>query len=212
MFFLIQCALCALPLGETCTDENRDYKCGDYLVCLNGTCQFCNTTDQCHTYDIHFYCRYNKKYKDNVCNYEPLLHPWDKMLIIGMVCVFIAGIFVSGAGIGGGGLFVPILMLIVKFPSEYCIPTSKALIFGGSLAVTLFNLRKRHPFYDRPLINYNVACMIEPISWLGTILGVIFNSVIPAWLLYLVQFILLSYTAYSTMMKGIKDQRKAKAD
>ena len=133
------------------------------------------------------------------------------MLIIGMICTFIAGIFVSGAGIGGGGLFVPILMLIVKFPSEYCIPTSKALIFGGSLAVTLFNIRKRHPFYDRPLINYNVACMIEPISWLGTILGVIFNSVIPAWLLYLVQFILLSYTAYSTLMKGIQDQRKAKA-
>ncbi|KAH0793060.1 sulfite exporter TauE/safE family protein [Histomonas meleagridis] len=210
MFLFIQCALC-LKLNETCTDENRDYNCGDPLVCLNGTCQFCATTDQCHKYDPHFYCRFNKKYQQNICNYEPLLHPWDTRLIIGMICVFIAGIFVSGAGIGGGGLFVPILILVVEFPSEYSIPTSKALIFGGSLAVTIFNLRKRHPFYDRPLINYNVACCIEPISWLGTILGVIFNSVIPAWLLYIVQFILLSYTAYSTLMKGIKDQRKAKA-
>lgn len=208
--FLLQVVLCDLPLNATCTDDNRDYKCGEYLICLDGTCQFCSNTTQCHKYDSHFYCRYNKKYKENVCNYEPLVHKWDKMLIVGMICVFIAGIFVSGAGIGGGGLFVPILMLIVKFPAEYCIPTSKALIFGGSVAVTLFNLRKKHPFYDRPLINYNVACMIEPISWLGTILGVIFNSVIPAWLLYIVQFILLSYTAWSTFKKGLKDQRASK--
>ena len=127
-----------------------------------------------------------------------------------MICVFIAGIFVSGAGIGGGGLFVPIMMLIVDFPSSYAIPTSKAIIFGGSLAVTLFNLNKRHPYYERPLINYNVAAMIEPISWLGTILGVIINNTIPDWLLYSVQFVLLTYTAWNTFKKGLKDQRNAK--
>ena len=127
-----------------------------------------------------------------------------------MICVFIAGIFVSGAGIGGGGLFVPIMMLLVDFPTSYAIPTSKAIIFGGSLAVTLFNLNKRHPYYERPLINYNVASMIEPISWLGTVLGVLINNVIPDWLLYTVQFILLTYTAWSTFKKGLKDQRNAK--
>ena len=116
----------------------------------------------------------------------------------------------TGAGIGGGGLFVPIMMLLFDFPTSYAIPTSKAIIFGGSLAVTLFNLNKRHPYYERPLINYNVASMIEPISWLGTVLGVLINNVIPDWLLYSVQFILLTYTAWSTFKKGLKDQRNAK--
>ncbi|OHT02082.1 hypothetical protein TRFO_07265 [Tritrichomonas foetus] len=211
--FFLGFAFCGLPIGTSCNKDNREFVCGDYLICSekhNFTCQYCNSDAECHENEIHFYCRFNSKWDNYTCHYEPLIHKWDKKLIIGMVCTFFAGVFVSGAGIGGGGLFVPIMMLIVGFPGEYCIPTSKALIFGGSLAVTLFNLNKKHPYYDRPLINYNVASIIEPISWLGTILGVIFNSVIPDWLLYLIQFILLAYTAWATFKKGLKDMRKAK--
>lgn len=197
-----------LPINNTCKNASLAHDCGDYLICSpEGKCAECTNDDQCLN---RFYCRYSDRQKAHICNYEPLIHAWDTRLIIGMICVFIAGIFVSGAGIGGGGLFVPIMMLLVDFPSSYSIPTSKAIIFGGSLAVTLFNLRKRHPYYDRPLINYNVASMIEPISWLGTVIGVIFNSIIPEWLLYSLQFVLLTYTAWSTFKKGLKDQRNAK--
>ena len=197
-----------LPINNTCKNASLVHDCGDYLVCSpEGKCQECQTTAQCKN---RFYCRYSNKQQANICNYEPLTHKWDTRLVLGMICVFFAGIFVSGAGIGGGGLYIPIMMLIVDFPTSYAIPTSKAIIFGGSLAVTLFNINKRHPYYERPLINYNVASMIEPISWLGTVIGVIINSVIPDWLLYTVQFILFSYTAWSTFKKGLKDQRNAK--
>jgi uncharacterized membrane protein YfcA len=70
-------------------------------------------------------------------------------------------------------------MLLLDFPVNYAVPASKALIFGGSLAVTIFNIPKKHPFYNRPLINYNVAAIIEPTSWLDTVVGVIFNEVLP---------------------------------
>lgn len=199
----------SLPIGNKCKNASLAHDCGDYLICnSSGKCDACVIgKKQCGN---HFFCRESPRLGSNICNYEPLTHDWDLRLILGMICVFIAGIFVSGAGIGGGGLFVPIMMLLVKFPTSYAIPTSKAIIFGGSLAVTLFNLNKRHPYYERPLINYNVAAMIEPISWLGTVIGVIFNSIIPEWLLYSVQFVLLSYTAWSTFKKGLKDQRNAK--
>lgn len=201
-----------LPLNASCTDKNKNYKCGDFLICLNGTCQYCKTDSQCNKYDPYFFCKINKKNSKNICNFEPMLHKWKTKLIIGIIIIFIAGIFVSGAGIGGGGLFVPILMLIIRFPAEHCVPTSKSLIFGGSLAATLFNIRKTHPYYDRPLINYNISCLFEPISWLGTIIGVIFNSIFPPWLLYISQFILLMYTSYSTFKKGIKDSKKLKKE
>ena len=127
-----------------------------------------------------------------------------------MVVVFIAGIFVSGVGIGGGALFVPIMMLINSYPADYCVSSSNPIIFGGSLAVCLFNLRLKHPDYDRPLINYNVAAIIEPLSWLGTIVGVIMNGVCPDWLLYAMQFALFAYTCVSTFKKGYKDYKKMK--
>ncbi|EAX96765.1 hypothetical protein TVAG_288660 [Trichomonas vaginalis G3] len=206
---LVGLGISALPIGHTCKNASLAHDCGDYLICnSSGKCDACVINkSQCMK---HFYCRESKRLGSNICNYEPLTHKWDTRLIIGIICVFIAGIFVSGAGIGGGGLFVPIMMLLVNFPTSYAIPTSKAIIFGGSLAVTLFNLNKRHPYYERPLINYNVAAMIEPISWLGTVIGVIFNSIIPEWLLYSVQFVLLTYTAWNTFKKGLKDQRNAK--
>ena len=214
MFSLIvSSVLSDQPIGQTCTERTVEYDCGNYLFCniTNGTTGFCAACTQDSDCRSHFYCRENSQQKMNLCRYEPLLHKWDARLIGGIITVFFAGIFVSGAGIGGGGLYVPILMLLIDFPSSYSIQSSKALIWGGSVAVTLFNLNKKHPFYDRPLINFNVAAIIEPISWLGTILGVIFNAVIPDWLLYSAQFILLSFTAYSTFKKGIKDQQKAKA-
>jgi uncharacterized membrane protein YfcA len=124
--------------------------------------------------------------------------------------MFVGGAFVSGAGIGGGTLFVPIMMLVIGFPAEYSITSSNPLILGGSLAVTVANFRSRHHLYNRPLINYNVASIIEPVSWLGSIIGVIINRVISDWLLYVFQFILLVYTAYNTYSKGIAEWRKRK--
>ena len=199
-----------LPLNATCTPGNRIYDCTMSLYCdNNGFCQSCKDSSDC---DSGYTCHFSDKDDINVCSYLPLIHKWKWRLIIGMIVLFLAGIFVSGVGIGGGGLFVPIMMLISDYPADYSISSSNPIIFGGSIAVCLFNFRKKHPEYDRPLINYNIAAIIEPISWLGTIIGVIINGVIPDWLLYLIQFILLGYTAFVTFKKGYKEWKKKKVE
>jgi uncharacterized membrane protein YfcA len=93
---------------------------------------------------------------DNICSFEPFTHKWSVGFGFSMLAVFVAGI--------GGRLFVSIMILLFDFPSNHAIPSSKALIFGGSLAVIIFNLPKKHNFYQRPFITYNVAAMIEPTS------------------------------------------------
>lgn len=198
----------SLPINNSCTPNNRIYDCTMQLVCSNeGFCEFCTKDSDC---DDLYYCKYNKKEHAKLCQFEPLIHKWNIRTIIGMIVVFIAGIFVSGVGIGGGALFVPIMMLINSYPADYCVSSSNPIIFGGSLAVCLFNLRLKHPEYNRPLINYNVAAIIEPLSWLGTIVGVIMNGVCPDWLLYIMQFALFSYTCITTFKKGYKDYKKMK--
>lgn len=144
---LVIAAVC-YPVGEACTEKNRIYDCGVELLCINGTCEECTEDAECGT---NYFCRMSAKDDVMICRHEPLTHTWNWRLGVGMAVIFLAGIIVSGVGIGGGGLFVPIMMLIIKFPAEYSISSSNPLIFGGSLAVTIFNLKRRHAFimHDR---------------------------------------------------------------
>lgn len=205
---LVAHSFASIPLNNTCTPENRLYDCTMELVCNDeGFCDICQSDNDCDTF---YYCKYNKKEHTTLCNFEPLIHKWNTRTIIGMVLVFISGIFVSGVGIGGAALFVPIMILVNSYPAEYSISSSNPIIIGGSLAVCIFNIRLKHHEYDRPLINYNVAAIIEPISWLGTIVGVIMNGSSPNWLLYIMQFAIYTYTCISTFKKGYKDYKKMK--
>ena len=221
MLCLLLAGALAYPLNATCRPENRVYDCGSELLCLDGHCVECDmdagddANTSCASIGGNYFCRKSSKKADDgstvhVCRYEPLVHKWGWRLIVCMIVMFFVGVLVSGVGIGGGALFVPAMQLVGGFPAEYAIASSNPVIFGGSLAVTIFNFRRKHPDYDRPLINYNVAAIIEPISWLGTIIGVFMNSASPEWLLYLAQVLLFTYTAYTTFKKGVAEYRKCK--
>jgi hypothetical protein len=130
---------------------------------------------------IDFSCHKSETYDENkICEFEPFIHKWSVRVALSMVVIFITSILVSGAVIGEGGLFVPIMILLLEFPTNHAIPSSNSMIFGGSVAGTLFNVGKKHHFYSRLLVNYNVAAIIEPTSWIGTIVGAIFNEILPS--------------------------------
>lgn len=220
MFCLLWAFSACYPIHATCRPENRVYDCGSELLCIDGRCEECDMSagsgenTSCSSIGDNYFCRKSAKKEKGeevyVCRYEPLVHPWGWRLSVCMVVMLIVGILVSGVGIGGGALFVPAMQLVGGFPAEYAIASSNPVIFGGSLAVTIFNFKRKHPDYDRPLINYNVAAIIEPISWLGTIIGVFMNSASPEWILYLAQVLLFTYTAYTTFKKAVAEYRKIK--
>ena len=200
----------ALPINNSCTLVSSQYNCGDFLYCnLNNKCDTCISHSNCSNM---FYCRYSSNYGHNICSYEPITNKWSLGMTIGVIIILIANLLVAGVGVGGGAVYVPILMIICQYPPAYAVPASTALIFGGTLATTLFNLNKKHRKYDRPLINYNVTALMQPTTWLATIIGVIFNSIIPKWLQYSLQSILALLTAYFTFQKGRAADRKAKED
>eukprot|EP00730_Choanoeca_flexa_P007675 TRINITY_DN12374_c0_g2_i2.p1 TRINITY_DN12374_c0_g2~~TRINITY_DN12374_c0_g2_i2.p1 ORF type:complete len:151 (+),score=22.28 TRINITY_DN12374_c0_g2_i2:720-1172(+) len=117
--------------------------------------------------------------------------------------VFIGASLAVGAGIGGGAIFVSIYFLILGMDAHGAIPLSKATIFGLSIAAYSVNLWKRHPTAKhRPLIDYDTALMLEPMTLLGGILGVILNVIFPNWLVLLPLCILLAVVSYRTIRKG----------
>ena len=58
------------------------------------------------------------------------------------------------SGVGGGGLYVPVLILAAGLSSQAAVPISTAIIFGNAFASLAFNAGQRHPTADRPLATY----------------------------------------------------------
>ena len=74
------------------------------------------------------------------------LSPYD---YCGFVLVAIASFLAAGAGVGGGGILVPIFVVVMGFAPKQAIPLSNVTIFGASIMNTILNVQKRHPTTNR---------------------------------------------------------------
>merc|ERR1711957_226062 len=101
----------------------------------------------------------------------------------------------AGGGIGGGGILVPIYILVMRFSPKHAIPLSNITVFGGSIANTLLNSKKRHPLADRPLINWDLILVMEPLTIAGALAGACLNKILPEQFLTMMLVLLLSFTA-----------------
>lgn len=92
------------------------------------------------------------------------LHPidgWD-VTGVGLACI---GLMIAAAGgIGGGGILVPLFILVLGFDPKHAIPLSNITIFGGAITNTVLNLSKRHPDADRPLVDWDLILVMEPLT------------------------------------------------
>eukprot|EP01052_Picozoa_sp_SAG31_P000649 SAG31_NODE_18_length_35375_cov_22.525315_30_plen_194_part_00 len=80
-----------------------------------------------------------------------------------LLLAFAAGAVSAAGGIGGGGVLVPLYILVAPMTPHGAIPLSKVTIFGNALCQLMLNFPKKHPQRShRPLIDYDVALMMEP--------------------------------------------------
>ncbi|KAL2343220.1 hypothetical protein Fmac_004505 [Flemingia macrophylla] len=140
-------------------------------------------------------------------------HTWPGMkfgwkIIVGSIIGFLGSAFGTVGGVGGGGIFVPMLTLIVGFDARSATAISKCMITGGAGATVFYNLRQRHPTLDMPVIDYDLALLFQPMLMLGISIGVAFNVIFPDWMLtalLIVVFIGLSINAF---LKGVQTWKK----
>ncbi|KAI2492714.1 sulfite exporter TauE/SafE [Fragilaria crotonensis] len=77
-------------------------------------------------------------------DHEPLF-PLTASDYVGFACATIGLLIATGGGIGGGGILVPIYILVMGFSPKHAIPLSNITVFGGAVANTVLNKSKRHP-------------------------------------------------------------------
>jgi len=132
------------------------------------------------------------------------LFPFSTRDALGFSLAILGLMLAAGGGIGGGGILVPIYILVLQFPTKEAIPLSNVTVFGGAVANTILNVRKRHPLADRPLIDWNIIMSMEPLTILGSLFGANLNKLLPEKAIVVLLVILLSLTAYKTLSKAQK--------
>ncbi|CAJ2677274.1 unnamed protein product [Trifolium pratense] len=140
-------------------------------------------------------------------------HTWPGMkfgwrIIVGTIIGFLGSSFGTVGGVGGGGIFVPMLTLIIGFDAKSATAISKFMITGGAGATVLYNLKKRHPTLDLPVIDYDLALLFQPMLMLGISLGVAFNVIFPDWMITSLLIIFFTGISINAFLKGVSTWKK----
>jgi uncharacterized membrane protein YfcA len=68
----------------------------------------------------------------------------------------------------------------------------------------ILNTQKRHPLADRPLVDWDLILVMEPLTIAGALMGAFLNKILPELFLTVMLVLLLSFTAYTTLTKAVK--------
>lgn len=123
-------------------------------------------------------------------------------LVLATVIGFLGSACGTVGGVGGGGIFVPMLTLIVGFDTKSAAAISKCMIMGASASSVWYNLRVPHPTKEVPIIDYDLALLFQPMLMLGITVGVALSVVFPYWLITVLIIILFLGTSSRSFFKG----------
>lgn len=61
---------------------------------------------------------------------------------------------------------------------------------GAAVSTVYYNLKLRHPTIDMPIIDYDLAVLIQPMLMLGISIGVAFNVLFADWMVTVLLIVL----------------------
>ncbi|CAA6665980.1 unnamed protein product [Spirodela intermedia] len=145
-------------------------------------------------------------------------HVWPDMefgwkIVVGSFIGFLGAAFGSVGGVGGGGIYVPMLTLIIGFDPKSSTAISKCeeslpLTLSLFLLDSYYNLKLRHPTLDMPIIDYDLALLFQPMLMLGISVGVAFNVIFADWMVTVLLIILFLGTSTKAFLKGVETWKK----
>lgn len=129
---------------------------------------------------------------------------------MGLLSFLVAGISLA-AGVGGGGLFVPLLMLVLSFDTKTATALSQSMLIGGALAAFAYNLDHSHPkVAARPLVDFELACLLGPGLMAGAQVGSVLHAWAPPAVVLALLLIVLIDAARKGVANGLKIREKEK--
>lgn len=125
--------------------------------------------------------------------------------IAGFIALYCSCSISSAGGIGGGGLNVPIFLVIFRYSYNEAVILSLCTVLGNYVSQVFLNWSKRHPADQRrPLIYWDAVLILLPAQLGGGSIGVIIAKTFPEGLLILVSMVVLSFAGLKSFQKGRK--------
>ncbi|KAI3691173.1 hypothetical protein L2E82_49392 [Cichorium intybus] len=152
----------------------------------------------------------NYLFQTNGSGYQ---HVWPEMefgwkIVAGTFIGFCGAAFGSAGGIGGGGIFVAMLNLISGFDPKSATAISKCMVMGVTIATVCYNLKLRHPTLDMPVMDYELAVLIQPMLMLGISIGVSCNVIFADWMVTILLIVLFLGTSTKAFCRGVDTWKK----
>jgi len=125
--------------------------------------------------------------------------------IVGGILLYLSCTISSAGGIGGGGLNVPIFLVVFGYTYQQAVVFSLCTVLGNYISQVYVNWRKRHP-YDprRPLIYWDAVLLLLPAQLGGSNIGVIIAKIFPEGVLIILAMVVLLFAGYKSFRKGRK--------
>jgi uncharacterized membrane protein YfcA len=101
------------------------------------------------------------------------------MEIVGLVTLSILMMLCTVAGIGGGGITIPILQIFFVFEFKEATAISGISILICSISRFIYNFGQQHPEKKAVAIDYGLAIIMLPTVMMGSFIGVIMNKAMP---------------------------------
>ncbi len=97
------------------------------------------------------------------------LFPLDNSDWWGTILMTLGLLVAASGGIGGGGILVPLFILVFQFKPRYAIPLSNFCILASSMTNVSINIPLRHPTANRPLVDWDLVLVMEPLTMAGAV-------------------------------------------
>ena len=172
-----------------------------FLMIYISTASSCISDSDCSSIEVCI---------DASCEHKPLFPNVQSKEIAGFIVLFIFSIITTIAGIGGGVVFFPILMIMFNFTTQDAVPISITMVFLILFLRNLLCFSERHPFRDKSVINYDISLIFSPANIIGNIFGVIINKVSASWLILILIVALMSINVFFTAQKALELRKKSK--
>lgn len=108
---------------------------------------------------------------DGNCKHKEL---WKPTILesIGIIIILVISVLASAVGIGGGPLYISILVFFFRFDSLEAQALSNGLIFLNSMITYCIIVFRKHPTIEhRSVIDYSLSIIMTPTMMVGSVLG-----------------------------------------
>ena len=118
--------------------------------------------------------------RDGYCGHKGVF-PIEPLEIGGIIVFAFIMALSNIAGVGGGGVAIPIIMAMFKFSTKPAIAISSFAIFFTTIARFIMNFKERHPQKSNVVvIDYDLVAIMMPTTLAGAQIGALILVVFPS--------------------------------